>query len=215
MTEPSDNNKRESHTLVEDVLALLLGALVISFGVDLIKQAGGLCGGFTGLAFLAHYTTGVSFGAAFFTFNLPFYWLAFRRMGLAFLIKTFSAILMVSVFTDLHPQFISIAHLNPYYAVMLANALMGLGFLVLFRHQASLGGLTVVALYMQDRHHIRAGRVMMVADGMIMLASLSLVRLPLFFASILGALILNLIIAMNHRPGRYHARGHCHARTTG
>jgi len=29
------------------------------------------------------------------------------------------------------------------------------------------------------------------------------VSLPMLFASIAGAVILNLIIAMNHRPGRY------------
>jgi uncharacterized membrane-anchored protein YitT (DUF2179 family) len=205
MMEHSIHTEREPHTLIEDVLALLLGALIISFGMALLKQVGALTGGMAGLAFLAHYTTGITFGLAFFVLNLPFYWLAFRRMGMAFVVKTFLAILMVSVFSDLHPQFIGIQHLNAYYAVMLGNALMGVGFLVLFRHQASLGGLSISALYLQDSYKVRAGRVMMLADGMIMLASLPLVRLPLFAASIGGGLILSLIITMNHRPSRYRA----------
>lgn len=205
MTEQSINDQRQPHTLIEDILALLLAALVISFGVDLIKQIGALSGGMAGLAFLVHYTTGLTFGTAFFALNLPFYWLALRRMGHAFLVKTFGAILMVSLFTDWHPHFISITHLNPYYAALLANALMGLGFLVLFRHQASLGGLTIVALYLQESHGIRAGRVLMLVDAMIMLASLPLVSLSLFAASVCGMLALNVIITMNHRPGRYRA----------
>lgn len=205
MIEQSIDDKRQPHTLVEDIFALLLGALIISFGIDLIKQVGALTGGMAGLAFLMHYTTGIGFGIAFFALNLPFYWLAWRQMGHVFLVKTFGAILMVSVFTGLHPHFIGITHLDPCYAVMLGNALMGLGFLMLFRHQASLGGVSIVALYLQERHGIRAGRVLMLADGMIMLASLSLVSLPLFAASVCGALALNLIIAMNHRPGRYRA----------
>ncbi len=205
MIEQDLRNAREPHTLIEDVLALLLGALIISFGMALLKQVGALSGGVAGLAFLAHYTTGITFGLAFFAFNLPFYWLALRRMGLPFVAKTFGAILLVSIFSDLHPRFIGIQHLNPYYAVMLANALTGVGLLVLFRHQASLGGLGIVALYLQDRYQVRAGRVMMLADAMIMLASLSLVSFPLFAASICGALIINMIITMNHRPSRYRA----------
>jgi len=196
---------RAPHTALEDCIALLLGTLVVSFGASLLKQSGALTGGMAGLAFLIHYATGVKFGVVFFLLNLPFYWLAFRRMGLAFVLKTFAAITLVSVFTELHPRFIDISELNPFYAAVFANALMGLGFVVLFRHQASLGGVNILALYLQERYGIRAGRLMMAVDGIVVLASLFLVSLPLLAASIVGVLILNQLIAMNHRPNRYQA----------
>jgi uncharacterized membrane-anchored protein YitT (DUF2179 family) len=195
--------QRAPHTALEDILALLLGTLVVSFGASLLKQAGALTGGMAGLAFLIHYATGVKFGVAFFVLNVPFYWLAFRRMGKAFVLKTFCAITLVSVFAELHPRFIDISNLNPLYAAVLANALMGLGFIVLFRHKASLGGVNILALYLQESCNIRAGRLMMGVDAIIVLASLFLVSLPLLAASICGVLILNQIIAMNHRPNRY------------
>ncbi|WP_018608844.1 YitT family protein [Uliginosibacterium gangwonense] len=191
------------HTPVEDILALLLGTLVVSFGASLLKQAGALTGGMAGLAFLLHYATGIKFGVAFFFLNMPFYYLAFRRMGRAFVIKTFSAVALVSLFTELHPHFINISHLNPLYAAIFANAVMGLGFIVLFRHKASLGGVNILALYLQDRYNIRAGKVMMAVDVVIVLSSLMLVSVPLLLASICGAVILNFIIALNHRPNRY------------
>lgn len=196
---------RAPHTALEDCIALLLGALVVSFGASLLKQSGALTGGMAGLAFLVHYATGVKFGVVFFLLNLPFYWLAFRRMGPAFVLKTFAAITLVSVFTELHPHFIDISQINPFYAAVFANALMGLGFVVLFRHQASLGGVNILALYLQERYGIRAGRLMMGVDGVVVLASLFLVSLPLLAASIVGVLILNQLIAMNHRPNRYQA----------
>ena len=196
---------RAPHTALEDCVALLLGTLVVSFGASLLKQSGALTGGMAGLAFLIHYAIGVKFGVVFFLLNLPFYWLAFRRMGLAFVLKTFAAITLVSVFTELHPRFIDISDLNPFYAAVFANALMGLGFVVLFRHQASLGGVNLLALYLQDRYGIRAGRLMLGVDGIVVLASLFLVSLPLLAASIVGVLILNQLIAMNHRPNRYQA----------
>lgn len=194
---------RVPHTALEDLTALLLGAFIVSFGASLLKQAGALTGGIAGLAFLVHYACGVKFGVAFFLLNVPFYWLAFRRMGRAFVLKTFATISLVSVFTELHPRFIDIAQLNPFYAAVFANILMGLGFVVLFRHQASLGGASILALYLQDRCGIRAGRLLMGVDGVIVLASLFLVSLPLLAASIVGVLILNQLIAMNHRPNRY------------
>ena len=194
-----------SHTLLEDVLALLIGTLMVSFGVIMLRQAGALTGGTAGMAFLLHYATHISFGAAFFLLNLPFYYLAIRRMGWQFTIKAFCAVAMVSLFSDLHPLFIHFDHLQPIYATLFGNLIMGLGFIVLFRHRASLGGVNILALYLQDKSGIRAGKFQMAVDVTIVLTSLFVVSIPMLIASVLGAAALNLIIAMNHRPGRYTA----------
>ncbi len=51
---------------------------------------------------LIHYATHLPFGVVFFVINLPFYWLSVRRMGAAFTLKTFCAVGLVSLFSDLH-----------------------------------------------------------------------------------------------------------------
>lgn len=194
---------RAPHRLHEDLLALFIGCFVIAFGVMLLQQSHAVTGGTAGLAFLLHYRLGLSFGLAFFLLNLPFYYLAFRRMGRAFVVKTFCAVSLLSVFTEVHPHFISTAPISPFYGALLGNVLMGLGFIVLFRHKASLGGINILALYLQDRHGIRAGQLQMGVDVLIILGSLSLLPWPVLLASVGGAVVLNLIIAMNHRPHRY------------
>lgn len=191
------------HTLIEDALAIVFGTLMVSFGVTLLKTAGALTGSTAGIAFLISYLTHTSFGLAFFLINLPFYWLAVRRMGWAFTTKTFCAVGLVSLFSHLHPLFIHFSALNPFYATLFGNVMMGIGFIVLFRHKASLGGINILALWLQDRYGIRAGKLQMAVDTCVVLASLFVVSLPMLAASIAGAVILNLIIAMNHRPGRY------------
>lgn len=191
------------HTLLEDVLAIVLGTLMVSFGVTLLKQAGALTGSTAGIAFLISYLSKTSFGLAFFLINIPFYWLAVRRMGLAFTVKTFSAVALVSLFSHLHPLFIHFSALDPFYATLFGNVVMGIGFIVLFRHKASLGGINILALWLQDRYGIRAGKLQMVVDTCVVLASLFVVSREMLAASIAGAVVLNLIIAMNHRPGRY------------
>jgi len=80
---------------------------------------------------------------------------------------------------------------------------MGIGFIVLFRHKASLGGINILALWLQDRTGLRAGKLQMMVDTCVVGASLFVVPPPMLLASVAGAAILNLIIAMNHRPGRY------------
>ncbi|NJC99982.1 YitT family protein [Candidatus Erwinia dacicola] len=191
------------HTLLEDVLAIVLGTLMVSFGITLLKQAGALTGSTAGISFLISYLSKTSFGLAFFLINIPFYWLAVRRMGWAFTVKTFSAVALVSLFSHLHPLFIHFSALDYFYATLFGNVVMGIGFIVLFRHKASLGGINILALWLQDRYGIRAGKLQMVIDTCVVLASLFVVSREMLAASIAGAVVLNLIIAMNHRPGRY------------
>lgn len=191
------------HSHWEDATAIIIGTLFISFGVNLYTHAGLLTGSTAGLAFLIHYLSGIPFGPVFFVINLPFYYFAFKRMGWRFTVKTFCAVALVSGFSMLHLQFIRYASLDLFYAAILGGLLIGTGFIMLFRHQASLGGVNVVALYLQQRYGIRAGKVQMGVDVAIVLASLWVVTPLVLLASVLGAVALNLVIMLNHRPGRY------------
>ncbi|WP_041795302.1 YitT family protein [Pararhodospirillum photometricum] len=194
---------RVPHSRLEDAVALVVGTLMVSFGVTLLQKVGALTGGMAGLSILLHHMTGIRFGVLFFFLNMPFYYLAWRTLGKVFVLKTFCAIALVSGFAELHPQFIQIAGLETFYATVIGSVIMGLGFIVLFRHRASLGGFNMLALYLQDRYGIRAGSVQLVLDLAILLASVVLVPVPVLIASVVGAVILNIMIAMNHRPYRY------------
>lgn len=200
---PTEPLARAPHSWLEDAVALVIGTLVVSFGVHLLRQGGALTGGTAGLAFLLHYATGVRFGVAFFLINLPFYYLALRYMGRQLVVKTVIAVGLVSVFAELHPVFLQIGHVDPFYAALFGNAVMGLGFLALFRHRASLGGTGILALFAQERYGLRAGHVQLAFDLVILLASCAVVQPLLLLASVCGAVVLNTIIAMNHRPDRY------------
>ena len=126
-------------TLTEDAVAIFTGVLLISVGVAFFTNAGLLTGGTAGLAFLLHYATGIGFGKIFFVLNLPFYWLALRKLGRAFTLKTFIAVLLLSVLTEAQSQFLQFAQLQPVYAAVAGGLITGTGFLVLFRHRCSLG----------------------------------------------------------------------------
>lgn len=201
---PHDNLHEPSpHSALEDVQALVTGTLFVALGVALFKQAGLLTGGTAGIAFLIHYATGWRFGPVFFVVNLPFVWLSVRQMGRVFTLKTFAAVGLLSIVTELLPQWLGFARLEPAFAAVMGGLVIGAGLLMLFRHHASLGGLNVLALWLQQTRGWRAGTVQMAADGAILLAAFATLP-PLQAAlSLLGALALNGVVAVNHRPGRY------------
>lgn len=191
------------HRAYEDVLALLVGTLVVSLGLALYAEAGLATGGAVGIALLVQHATGLGFGIAFFLINLPFYLLAIRRMGMAFTLRTFAAVTILSLFTRLTAGWITIAFVDPLYAAIAGGALIGLGLLILFRHRAGLGGFNILAVHLQDRHGWRAGYVQLALDLAILTAALFILPLDKVVVSLVGAAVLNMVLAINHRPGRY------------
>jgi uncharacterized membrane-anchored protein YitT (DUF2179 family) len=193
----------QRHTFVEDLQALIAGTLLVSLGVALIGHAGLITGGIAGLCLLLHYATGIGFGKLFFVISLPFYFFSLKKLGWQFTLKTFGAILMLSVFSELLQLALTLESIEPLYASAMGGLLMGVGLLVLFRHKASLGGFNILVVYLQERFGWRAGLVQLALDAVILVASLSMISLSAAAMSLVGALALNLTLAVNHRPGRY------------
>lgn len=193
------------HSLFEDMLAMVTGTLLVSLGVAMLGKASLITGGAVGIAFLLHYLTGLSFGKLFFAINLPFYILAVKKMGWKFTLKTFAAVFLLSSFSELLPSVVKLENLNPVYAAIMGGLLCGVGLLVLFRHRASLGGINILVLYLQERYGVRAGVTQLALDAAITLLSLPMISAQAVLISLLGAAMLNMTLAINHRPGRYMA----------
>jgi len=191
------------HTRFEDAQALITAALFVALGIGMYSHAGLLTGGTAGIAFLVHYATGWSFGPVFFVINLPFAGFAVRTMGWTFAIKSLVAVALLSVFSEALPLVLKFDWLQPVYAAVMGGFLIGTGLLMLFRHHASLGGVNVLVLWLQQRHGWRAGAVQMGVDCLIVAAALTIVAPSLVVISVIGAVALNLVVAVNHKPGRY------------
>ncbi len=194
-----------AHRPYEDVQGLLTGTLFIALGTLMFSQAKLLTGGTAGIALLISYLTGWPFGPVFFAVNLPFYLFAWKQMGKGFTLRTAAAVSLMSLFAWALPWGLAFERLSPTLAAVLGGLLVGAGLLMLFRHRASLGGINVVALFLQERLGWRAGQVQMVLDVLILLAAFGVTDPWRVALSVLGAVVLNLALAINHRPGRYMA----------
>jgi uncharacterized membrane-anchored protein YitT (DUF2179 family) len=192
-----------SHTHLEDIIAMVIGTTLIAMGLNLYKDAGLLSGGLAGVAFILHYALKVPLGLSFFLLNIPFYLLAIKRMGIAFTLKTFSAVTLLSLMTTLIPMTVTIGWVHPAHASINGGILLGIGTLVLFRHRTSLGGIGIAVLYLQNKFGWRAGNIQMLADSSIVLCALLFIEPSRVMWSVLSAITLNLILSINHREGRY------------
>lgn len=191
------------HSLFEDAQAILTGSLIVSLGVALYAHSTLALGGNSGLALLLQYSTGWSFAVVFSLVNVPFYALAVWRMGWAFTLRTFIAVSLVSLLVRLTPQWVEFAALSPLYASIAGGCLIGMGMLILFRHRTGLGGINILAIWLQERFGWRAGYVQLAIDLAILAVALFLLDPDKVLLSVLGAVIINMILALNHRPGRY------------
>jgi uncharacterized membrane-anchored protein YitT (DUF2179 family) len=191
------------HNLTDDIQGLSLGVFLCGLGMHVLTSVGLITGQTAGLAVIIAYLSGYSFGLVFFAINLPFYFIAYKRLGLEFTIKSLISVTLLSVVTTLLPLGFTIERLDPALGAVIFGSLVGLGLLAMFRHNGSLGGLGVIALLVQDTTGFKAGWVQLITDAVIFSVALLLFPASVVIYSLLGAVVLNLIITFNHRRDRY------------
>jgi uncharacterized membrane-anchored protein YitT (DUF2179 family) len=174
--------------------------------IQFLSQSNLVTGQIAGLALVSSYATDWSFGLVFFVLNLPFYILAVHQLGWTFTLKTFAAVALMSTISELFPHFLTLEMVHPALGAVLGGVLAGIGILSLFRHGATLGGVGIVALWLQDTRGIQAGNTQLLFDVFVFGLAFWILPAPVVVWSLLGAVILNLIVTVNHRRDRYVAR---------
>lgn len=198
--------KADRHTWLEDVQGILIGATLVALSIQFLRASDLFTGQIAGLALITTYQTGWSFGVTFFVMNLPFYVLAVRQLGWVFTLKSAGAVTMMSTLADSLPYVLTINDLHPALGATLFGVLAGVGLLSLFRHGATLGGVGIVALWLQDRNGIPAGNIQLGFDLLVFATALFILPVEAVAWSLLGAVVLNGIITINHRRDRYIAQ---------
>lgn len=193
------------HPIIEDIAALITSCILFSFGIYLFSSAGLLTGGLAGVSLLLNHVTPFTVGTILFVLNVPFFYLAYTQMGARFTINTLLTILCISLCVDNLEHVLRIDELNPIYASLAGGIFCGTSLLVLARHNSSSGGLALFVLYLQEKFGLRAGYVLLGIDTAVVLCGSFIMPLHLVFISVIGTSVVSLIMALNHKPGRYQA----------
>lgn len=191
------------YTPLEDAQGLLIASAEAALGIHLLRAAGLVTGGTAGLALVLSYAFGWGFGITFFLINIPFFALAWYARGPAFFLKSLATVSLVSLMAEALKPLLEISHVHPGVAAVLFGVAAGVGLLGLFRHSGSLGGVSIVALILQDRFGFRAGYTQLIHDAALFAAAAFVLPTDRVAWSLLGALVLNFVIAFNHRRDWY------------
>ena len=196
------------HGVADDIQGLLLATLTASLGLAILAHDNLLVGGMAGLSLLLHYAFDWPFSVVFVLGNLPFYWLSVRRMGWEFTLKTFAAVAACGALTDLVPRWIDITFSgdSALMSAVIGGCLTGLGILFFVRHRASLGGIGILAIYLQQSRGWNAGLFQLGYDLVLMAVALLVLPASNVAYSVIAALLIGMVLGFNHRPGRYQGR---------
>ena len=136
--------RREGRQLVRDYLLVVIGALVTAVSFSWFFLPYDVApGGVTGIATVLSSLTGLSVGLLSFLINVPLFLTGWRQVGWRFAVRSFVAMVLLSVFIDLLPP------LNPAGDIMLATVfggvLLGVGLGIVVRAGATTGGTDMAA----------------------------------------------------------------------
>lgn len=191
------------HTWYEDLFGIATGSILLGFGIYLLQSGHILTGGTVGLALLISRYVDLSVSSIYVLVSIPFFFLAIRKKGLVFATRSFINIVVVSYLVSLFPRYIHFEVHNTLAVSIMANTILGIGVLAIFRHNSSLGGFNIVALIVQETFKIQAGFIQAFMDLCVLLAGINIYGIRDIINSLVGVVILNGILALNHRKDRY------------
>ena len=136
--------RREGCQLVRDYLLVVIGALVTAVSFSWFFLPYDVApGGVTGIATVISSLTGLSVGLLSFLINVPLFLAGWRQVGWRFAVRSFIAMVLLSLFIDLLPP------VNPAGDIMLATVfggvLLGVGLGMVVRAGATTGGTDMAA----------------------------------------------------------------------
>lgn len=157
-------------------LHFAIGCFVTAGGLIILKHSHIVTGGTAGLSLSLSPLLHVQFHYLFALLNLPFFVFSYFYMGKSFTIKTILAIALLSLLSamdNILPSFM----IPSLIGAIVGGAFVGAGLTALFRNGASLGGATILAIYLHKKHGINPGMTNFVFDLLVVLTSLSVLPL--------------------------------------
>lgn len=168
------------------LLIITAGCAISGLGLSILLVPNRIApGGVTGLATIIYHWTGWPVGITAIVLNIPLFLIGFRVVGSAFGIRTIVATLLLSFFIDLFAGMTPITD-DLLLAVIAGGTMVGLGYGLVLRRNATTGGTDLMARIIHSRFRwLSVAQVLMVIDVLVVLTAAVAFRsyeLPLYAA---------------------------------
>ncbi len=154
-------------TVLLDGSSILFGSLLTIIGLAMFTIPNDIApGGVSGLATALSHITSLSVGTLTLVINLPLLLIAWRKLGLAALIKTLLATILLSVGINLLTPLLPVYDGNVLLAAVLGGVAIGAGTGLLLARGISTGGTDLVALMLRSRFpNFPTGHILLAMDA--------------------------------------------------
>ena len=178
----NENLKKEkAKSIALTIILVVIGSALLSIGTSMFLNPLGLyAGGVTGIAALTFYATGIPINNTYFLINIFLLIAALKILGYKFLVKTIYAILMLTVLLGVFQKLVTqpdgsmyqlLGEGEVFMSLILGACFTGAALAIVFLHNGSTGGTDIIAAIVNKYRDISLGRVLIVADLLIILSS--------------------------------------------
>lgn len=146
-----------------NIVFLTFGAFIAAFAIECFLVPNKIIdGGIVGISIMAHYKTDIPLGLFTFFLNLPFIFLAWKKMGKAFVLSTLYAVTMLSVGVSMMPVWMQHKHVSePFLACIFGGLILGIGVGLILRSNGSTDGTEIVAIRIAKKLGFSVGEIIM------------------------------------------------------
>ncbi len=146
-----------------NLLVMTLGALIAAFALECFLIPNKIIdGGILGIAIMTNYKTKFALGWCIFLLNLPFLFLALKKMGKLFVASTFYAVIILSLGVSFIPVWLSHKHVSdPFLACIFGGLILGAGVGLVLRSNSSLDGTEILSISLSKKWGFSVGEIIM------------------------------------------------------
>lgn len=168
-------SKQQIWLNVKDCLMIVLGLILYAVGFcGFVLPKGIVIGGLAGIASLIYFQFGVPVAISFYALNIILLAIAYRLVGLQFVLKTIFGATFLSFFLGIaQPLFEAypVVLEETFLDCVIGAVLCGTGVGIAFTHNGSTGGTDIVAAMVYKYRQISVGRMILYVDMIIISSS--------------------------------------------
>lgn len=141
---------------------LTLGPFIAAFALEVFLVPNNIIdGGIVGISIILSYLTKFNLGLLIFLINIPFFLLAFNKIGKKFVIQTFYAIGMLSLAVNLISNHIHPVSHDLLLSTVFGGIALGTGVGLVLKHEGSLDGTEIMSLVLSKKFGFSVGEWIM------------------------------------------------------
>lgn len=153
-----------------DTLVFIFASAAFSVGINcFLARNNILNGGITGIATILNYLFDFPIGMGIFLMNVPLLLIAFKKLGVKFVFRTFWVIAISSIIIDLG-VFLPVYKNDLLLSSIFGGVLSGFSLGIIFMRNATTGGVDIIAKLIKLKYpHISLGKSIFILDAVVII----------------------------------------------